>query len=68
MNRNSSAPSYSIKVSPLGGRFPKEIPIDLDLTKGELIKHEPTLIWRNVIVEGRQVVVKMYRRDCGFAA
>ena len=63
MNRNSSAPSYLLKVSPLGGRLPEETPIDLDLTKGELIKHEPvTLIWRNVLVEGRQAVVKMYRR------
>jgi tRNA A-37 threonylcarbamoyl transferase component Bud32 len=63
MKCNSSLSSYSLKVSPLGGRLPEGIPIDLDLRKGELIKHEPvTLIWRNIPINGKQTVVKMYRR------
>jgi len=63
MKCNSSLSSYLLKVSPLGGRLPEGIPIDLDLTKGELIKHEPvTLIWRKIPVNGKQAVVKIYRR------
>jgi hypothetical protein len=63
MKRNSLTPSYSLKVYPLGGRLPKGIPVELDLRRGELIKDEPvTLIWSKVLVDGRQVVVKMYRR------
>jgi hypothetical protein len=60
---SAPVPSCSLKAHPLGGRLPKGIPVELDLTKGELIKHEPvTLIWRNVPVDGRQGVVKIYRR------
>lgn len=56
-------PSSFLKVDPLGGRLPKKIPIELDLTKGELLKHETvTIIWSNVVVKGKQAVVKMYRR------
>ena len=56
-------PPCSLQVYPLGGRLPAKAPIELDLAKGELIKHEPvTIIWRNICVEGRQAVVKMYRR------
>lgn len=58
-NRSSSF----LQVNPLGGRLPKEIPIKLDLTKGELLKRETvTVIWRNIVVKGKQAVVKMYRR------
>jgi tRNA A-37 threonylcarbamoyl transferase component Bud32 len=63
MKRNSLTPSSSLKVYPLGGRLPEGIPVELDITRGELIKHEPvTLIWRKVSVNGKQAVVKMYRR------
>jgi tRNA A-37 threonylcarbamoyl transferase component Bud32 len=63
MKRDSSAPQYSLQVYPLGGRLPKGIPVELDLSKGELIKNEPvTLIWREVLVDGKWAAVKMYRR------
>jgi hypothetical protein len=66
MKPASPAPSHSLRVHPLGGRLPKEIPVELDLARGEVIKDEPgTVIWRNVVVNGRHVAVKMYRR--GFA-
>ena len=63
MKRDSSVPSHLLRVKPLGGRLPEGVPVELDLARGELIKHEPvTLIWRHVPVFGRQTVVKMYRR------
>jgi hypothetical protein len=35
----------------------------LNPTRGKLIKHEPaTLIWRELLADGRQAVVKLYRR------
>jgi Lipopolysaccharide kinase (Kdo/WaaP) family len=50
-------------VFPRGGRLPEGIPVELSPTRGELIKHEPiTLIWREVLADGRQAVVKLYRR------
>jgi tRNA A-37 threonylcarbamoyl transferase component Bud32 len=63
MKRYSSPSSYVLRVKPLGGRLPEGIPVELDLARGELVKNEPvTLIWSNVFVGERQVVVKMYRR------
>ena len=63
MKDHSSVPSQRLNVFPRGGRLPQRIPVELSPTRGELIKHEPiTLIWREVLVDGRQVVVKMYRR------
>ncbi len=63
MKRNSSAPSYLLQVFPRGGRLPEGIPVELSLTRGELIRHEPiTLIWREVLANGQQAVVKLYRR------
>jgi tRNA A-37 threonylcarbamoyl transferase component Bud32 len=63
MKRGSSIPSCSLRVTPFGGRLPKGNPIELDLPRGELIKHEEvTLIWRGVLVHGRQTVAKLYRR------
>jgi hypothetical protein len=60
---NSSAPSSSLQVFPRGGRLPEGISVDLNPTKGTLIKDEPiTLIWREVLADGKQVVVKLYRR------
>jgi tRNA A-37 threonylcarbamoyl transferase component Bud32 len=63
LKRNSSAPPYLLQVSPRGGRLPEEVPVALNPARGELIKHEPiTLIWREVLADGRQAVVKLYRR------
>lgn len=63
MKRDTPAPSCLLQVNPLGGRLPREIPIELNLAREELIKHEPvTLIWRTVLPDGRPAVVKMYRR------
>lgn len=63
MKRISSAPPSLLQVSPRGGRLPEGIPVELSPTRGELIKHEPiTLIWREVLADGRQIVVKLYRR------
>jgi tRNA A-37 threonylcarbamoyl transferase component Bud32 len=50
-------------VLPRGGRLPQGIPVELSPVRGELIKHEPTtLIWRELLADGRQAVVKLYRR------
>jgi hypothetical protein len=50
-------------VFPRGGRLPEGIPVELSPEKGELIKHEPiTLIWREVLADGKQAVIKLYRR------
>ncbi|HAR95401.1 MAG TPA: hypothetical protein DCR97_05495 [Deltaproteobacteria bacterium] len=58
-----AVPSTSLKMNPLGGCLTGKAPVEMDLTKGELIKREPvTLIWRNIPVNGRKAVVKMYRR------
>lgn len=63
MKHNSSVPSYLFQVSPRGGRLPEGIPVELNPTRGELIKHEPiTLIWREVLADGRKAVIKLYRR------
>lgn len=63
MKQNSSALSYVLHVFPRGNRLPEDIPVELNPQKGELIKHEPvTLIWREVLANGRQAVVKLYRR------
>lgn len=63
MKRDASVPSRLLRVKPLGGRLPEGVPVELDLARGELIKDEPvTLIWRDVPADGRQTVVKMYRR------
>lgn len=63
MKRGSSVPSCSLLVRPLGGRLPMGNPVKLDLPNSELIKHEEvTLIWRGVFIDGKQVVVKLYRR------
>jgi hypothetical protein len=54
-------------VFPRGGRLPEGIPVELNPARGELIKHEPvTLIWRELLADGKQAVVKLYRR--GLAA
>jgi len=64
VKRNSSAPSYLLQVFPRGGRLPEGIPVELSPTRRELIKNEPkTLIWREVLADGRQAVVKLYRRS-----
>ncbi len=63
MRRDFPSPSYRLHVYPLGGRLPEGIPVELSLTRGELIKHEPTtFIWNTVLSDGRQVAVKMYKR------
>jgi hypothetical protein len=63
MKRHSSALSPLLQVLPRGGRLPEGIPVELCPTRGELIKREPTtLIWRERLADGRQVVVKLYRR------
>ena len=63
MNHNSSAPSYLLQVFPRGGRLLEEIPVELNPSRGKLIKQEPiTLIWCEVLADGRQAVVKLYRR------
>lgn len=63
MNRHSSAPSELLQVFPRGGRLPEGIRVELCPARGELIKDEPTtLIWRERLADGRQVVVKLYRR------
>ena len=67
MKHNSSAPPYLLQVFPRGGRLPEEIEVELSPTRGELIRDEPiTLIWREVIADGKHVAVKLYRR--GLAA
>jgi hypothetical protein len=39
------------------------MPVELDPTRGELIKQEPvTLIWREVLADGNKAVIKLYRR------
>jgi len=63
MRRDSPAPSHVLKVRPLGGRLPEGTPVELNLAREDLIKHEPgTLIWRTFLTDGREVAVKMYRR------
>jgi hypothetical protein len=63
MRRDFPSPSYRLHVYPLGGRLPEGMPVELNLTRGELIKHEPTtFIWNTVLSDGRQVAVKMYKR------
>ena len=63
MKHESSPPSSLLRVNPLGGRLPEGILVELNLSRGELIKHEAvTLIWREVPVDGKQTFVKMYRR------
>ncbi len=63
MKRNSSVPPYLLQIFPRGGRLPEAIPVELCPTRGEVIKHEPiTLIWREVLADKKQTVVKLYRR------
>jgi len=63
MNRNSSTESYSLQVYPRGGRLSEMIAIELNPTRGGLIKNEPgTLIWSEALADGRQAVAKLYRR------
>ena len=64
MKRASPAPPHLLQVYPMGGRLPEGTPVDLNLTRGDLIKHEAsTLIWRTVLADGRQISVKMYKRS-----
>ena len=64
MRRDSPGPLHLLKVHPMGGRLPEGTPVDLNLARGDLIKHETaTLIWRTVLADGRQIFVKMYRRS-----
>jgi tRNA A-37 threonylcarbamoyl transferase component Bud32 len=63
MKHDFSAPSCLLRVKPLGGRLPEGTPVELNLARGGLIKNERvTLIFRDVPVDGRQTVVKIYRR------
>jgi len=63
VKRHSSVPSYLLQVFPRGGPLPEGIPVELCPPGGELIKDEPgTLIWRELLADGRQAVVKLYRR------
>ena len=63
MKDHSSVAPQRLNVFPRGGRLPQGIPVELSPTKGEWIKHESiTLIWREVLADGRQVVVKLYKR------
>lgn len=55
--------SRSLHVYPLGGRLSEGTLVELRLTEDQLIKHERvTVVWGEVPVEGKQAVVKMYRR------
>jgi len=63
MKRDSAIRSSSFQVLPRGGRLPGGVPVELNPTRGELIKGEPkTLIWREVVADGRQAIVKLYQR------
>jgi tRNA A-37 threonylcarbamoyl transferase component Bud32 len=63
MRRDSPTPSSVLKVRPLGGCLPEGTPVELNLAREDLIKHEEgTLIWRTFLADGREVAVKMYRR------
>ena len=64
MKPESPPPACLLHVYPMGGRLPEGTPVDLNLTRGELIKHESsTLIWRTVLADGRPVCVKIYKRS-----